>query len=339
MKIAVFRALFLGDLLVAIPALRSLRAGFPRAEITFIGLPWAEQFIARYGDYVDRFLPFPGFPGINEVPVVPGRTERFLAEQRAYGYDLAVAMHGRGDTSNPFVAALGAKRVAAFYAETPPPGVDTGAPYPEHLSEIERNLALTALLGCPDTGRDLEFPIFPADEAEADLLLAPLGARRPLAGIHTGASWPLRRWPPEYFAQVGDYLAEWYGSEIVLTGGDLERDAALAVEHAMRIEALSLVGKTSLGGLAAVLRRLDLFISNDTGPAHLAVATGTPSVTIFGPAEYHRWAHLDRDRHPVITHPDLAHAAVDETYMRAIAPGRVMAAADGLLSGVMAWSA
>lgn len=340
MKIAVFRGTFLGDLLVAIPALRSLRAGFPEAEITFIGLPWAAHFIARYHQYVDRFLPFPGYSGINEIPVIPERTARFLQEQQAYHYDLAIAMHGRGETSNAFVLALGAQRVAAFYPETlRSPGVDIGAPYPEHLSEIERNLALVSLLGCPRTGTHLEFPLTPTDLAGADTLLSPLGNRRPLVGLHPGASWVGRRWPPTYFAQVADDLAAWYGAGIVLTGGPTEVQTVLAVEHAMHSEALSLAGSTDLGTLGAVLSRLDLFISNDTGPAHLAVALNTPSITIFGPAEYHRWAHLDQSRHPVITHPDGARASVDEHYMSAIAPRKVLATAHDLLKGAVLWSA
>src|SRR5690348_12355226 len=87
-RIAIFRALYLGDLLLAIPALRAIRSHFPDAEITLIGLPWAASFVHRYSHYIDRFVEFAGYPGIDEVPVDPERTEHFLAEQRDYGYDL-----------------------------------------------------------------------------------------------------------------------------------------------------------------------------------------------------------------------------------------------------------
>ncbi|MPZ13114.1 MAG: hypothetical protein GEU73_01590 [Chloroflexi bacterium] len=81
-RIVVVRALYLGDMLIAVPALRALRRRFPGAEMTLIGLPWAADLARRLG-YVDRFLEFPGFPGIPEAPVEPERTEAFLVEARA----------------------------------------------------------------------------------------------------------------------------------------------------------------------------------------------------------------------------------------------------------------
>ena len=82
-RIAVVRALQLGDLLVAVPALRALRARFPHAEVTLIGLPWAASFAQRFSRYVDRFVEFPGWPGILEAPYDAGRT---LAEAQDGDY-------------------------------------------------------------------------------------------------------------------------------------------------------------------------------------------------------------------------------------------------------------
>ncbi|CAA9371830.1 MAG: ADP-heptose--lipooligosaccharide heptosyltransferase II, partial [uncultured Chloroflexia bacterium] len=104
-RIAIYRGLFLGDLLCSVPTFRALRQGFPHAEITLIGLPWAEDFVRR-SPYLDYFLHFPSFPGILEVPQDPARTAAFFAEAHATRYDLAIQMHGSGNTSNGFVAGL-----------------------------------------------------------------------------------------------------------------------------------------------------------------------------------------------------------------------------------------
>ncbi|MFL5845870.1 MAG: glycosyltransferase family 9 protein, partial [Solirubrobacteraceae bacterium] len=112
-RIAVFRALFLGDLLCSIPALNALDRRFPDAEITLVGLPWAKELAERL-PAVDHFAEFPGYPGIPEVPCGPGRMTDFLAEARRVGYDLAIQLHGSGEISNGFVADLGASTSLGF---------------------------------------------------------------------------------------------------------------------------------------------------------------------------------------------------------------------------------
>src|SRR3989440_10741404 len=139
-RIAIFRALQLGDLLQAIPALRAIRAGFPNAEITLIGLPWAKSFIQRFHHYVDRFVEFVGFPGISEVEVIPEYIAGFIEEQRAYGYDIAIQMHGSGRASNRFILALGAKMTVGYYTGLCPEGLALSAPYPYRQPEVYRNL-------------------------------------------------------------------------------------------------------------------------------------------------------------------------------------------------------
>ena len=303
-RIGILRALHLGDLLLAVPALRSIRAGFPEAEITLIGLPWASDFVRRFSHYLDRFVEFAGYPGIPEVDFDAERSAQFLADQRAYRYDLVIQMHGSGQTSNPCAIALGGRYTAGYYVGDPPDGLDLAFPYPSDQPEVARNLALARSLGCPDCGTALEFPLHESDRAEAAQLLEPVLQRgQRCIGLHVGARAPARRWPAERFAAVGDTLARRFGALIVLTGSRSELPLVESVARMMTAPPLVAAGKTSLGGLAAVIERLDLFISNDTGPAHLAVATDTPSITIFGPADYRRWAPLDRERHRIIQEP------------------------------------
>ncbi len=310
-RIAIFRALFLGDLLCTTPAFRALKRRFPGAEITLIGLPWARAMVERLPD-LDRFEPFPGYDGIMETPYDPARTAAFFAAARARGYDLALQMHGAGEVSNGFVAGLGA-RVTAGYRRGGDDRLTLSLPYDFEEHEVRRWLRLGALVGTPTDDTRLDFPIAPAEHARAAALLAATpgttgsaesAIRNPQSairiGLHPGAKDPARRWPVACFAALGDALAGRHGARIVLTGGAGERAITAAVRRAMRAPALDLAGATDLGSFAAVLARLDLLVTNDTGASHLAAATGTPSVVLFGPSRPAEWAPLDRGRHRTV---------------------------------------
>jgi len=335
-RIAVFRALHLGDLLLAVPAFRALRAAYPHAEISLIGLPWARWFVERFDGYIDRLIEFSGFPGVLEVEYSAKRAESALSDLRAEQFDLLIQLHGSGQTSNRFIEAIAGPetRTAGSFVGERPSFLTVAVPYPSGAPEIERNLNVMRRLGCPDTGSALELPLLPQDLSEADRLLAPVATRRPLIGLHPGASYPARRWAAERFAVVADRLSERHGATILLTGGPGEAALAAEVAARMRAPALNLARCTSLGGLAALIARLDLFISNDTGPAHFANALDVPSVTIFGPAEFSRWAPLDRERHIVVRHPVVCSPCphrvcpIDHRCLHWITPDEVLAAAE-----------
>ncbi|HEX6293272.1 MAG TPA: glycosyltransferase family 9 protein [Herpetosiphonaceae bacterium] len=301
-KIAIFRALFLGDLLCAVPALRALRRRYPHAEITLIGLSWAADFVRRV-PYVDRFVAFPGYEGVREVPYNARQTRAFLAEAHATGYDLALQMHGTGEVSNGFVAALGA-RVSLGYRAAADDRLAFSLLYEARQHEILRWLRLVEVLGAPTDDLRTEFPVTKAEERQAiELLAAPslYGSRSgQVIGLHAGAKDPARRWSPERFAAVADALVERFGARIVLTGSAGERNITAAVQGAMRHPVRDLAGLTDLGTFAALIGHLDLLITNDTGASHLAAAANTPSVVLFGPSRPEEWAPLDRERHHVI---------------------------------------
>ncbi|QEH34771.1 Lipopolysaccharide core heptosyltransferase RfaQ [Aquisphaera giovannonii] len=300
-RMAILRALKLGDMLCAVPALRAIRSAFPAAEVVLVGLPWASEFVARYPAYLDGFREFPGYPGLPEREPDLARLPGFLGEMRAERFDLAIQMHGSGRISNAVVAEFGARITAGFYE----PGImcpdpATFLPFPERGLELRRLLQLTAHLGIPPDGEALEFPLSEAERSGAAALAHSIGiGSRDFVCIHGGASVPERRWPVDRFAEVADAMAG-RGLEVVLTGSGAEVGITGAIARAMRAPAIDLAGRTPLGTLAAILERARLLVCNDTGVSHLADALGLPSVVISTGDNPDRWAPADRIRHRVL---------------------------------------
>jgi ADP-heptose:LPS heptosyltransferase len=287
----------LGDMLCVVPALRCLRAALPEAHVTLVGLPGARWMQERFPGYLDDFLEFPGFPGIPEVPVDTRRLPEILAAVQGR-FDLALQMHGSGSNSNSFTLLLGARISAGFYLPALwCPSPEHFAPYPAHLQEVRRWLALMEFLGAPTGNEALEFPVLPADRER--LQAAWPGHRAGYVCLHPGANEAQRRWPVERFAAVGDALAD-EGMTVVLTGTGAEREITSAVARAMRQEAVDLAGRTDLGALAALMQGAALVVCNDTGVSHLAAALKTPSVVIFAASDPERWAPLDGRLHRAV---------------------------------------
>jgi heptosyltransferase-2 len=162
------------------------------------------------------------------------------------------------------------------------------------LDEIERLLRLLEPLGIhnPSTWPDIRLPEAALRKAGDILGLAAAQPRRPLLGMHPGSVWATKRWPEEYFARLGA-LAIDRGAGVALFAGPGEERMAGRTEALMRqglppgldgnAAILNLAGALSLAELAACIRRLDCYVSNDSGPMHLAWAQHVPLVAIFGP--------------------------------------------------------
>jgi ADP-heptose:LPS heptosyltransferase len=280
--ILAYRALGLGDLLTAVPALRALRDAFPGHEVV-LAAPAALAPLARLSGAVD-----------DVVDTAP------LAVPAVRGADVAVNLHGRGPQSHRAVLATGPRRMIAFAA----PGVRPSA------AEAQR-VPLGGWFEGPEWRagehevarwcRLLEESGIPADPSRLDL---PAPGPSPAPGatvVHPGAGSPARRWPAERWAAVARAERE-AGRRVVVTGSRSERLLAETVAGAAGLGADDvLAGRTDLMELAAVVAGAGLVLCGDTGVAHLATAFGVPSVVLFGPTPPSEWGPPpDRDRHVVL---------------------------------------
>ena len=293
-------------MLCAVPALRALRASYPRARITLIGLPWSRRLASRYPDYIDDVLVFPGHPEMPEREPIPDALPAFLREVRRRDFDLALQMHGSGRVTNPIVARFGARTRAGFHEPSVrAPADGTFISWPTEGYEAQRLLALADGLGVERRGDWLEFPVRGSDVAELSALASEGGwelTPAEYACIHPGARHAAKRWAPERFAAVADSLAG-QGLRVVLTGTTSEAWMTRAVAGAMRHHAIDAAGPMSLGALAALLRGARFVVCNDTGVSHLAAALRVPSVIVFLSADPDRWAPPDGERHRALYDP------------------------------------
>lgn len=302
-KIAIVRALpGLGDFLCAIPALRALRAAFPQAKVTFIGLPNSQGLVERFSQYIDEFVVLPGYPGLPEQPVNLAALPDFFEQLRSRKFDLAIQMHGSGVVTNPLTLGLGATRTIGFFQSGQPcPDSASFLPFIEAEHEILRYLRLLEFVGIPALDVEMEFPITKVDRQEFQTLSQLYGFNRYVC-IHAGASVPSRCWSSDRFAAIGEFLSQ-QGWQVVLTGTCAERGLTEAISRLIKAPTINLAGRTSLGTLAALLESCKLLVCNDTGISHLAAALKVPSAVIFSGSDPQRWSPLDKQRHRSIVPP------------------------------------
>lgn len=266
-QLVVLRALGMGDLLTALPALRGLAAAFPDHRRVLVG-PAALAWLV--GDAVDEVVDADLRRGFAPLP-------RSLASP-----DVAVNLHGRGPESTRVLQALGPGRlIAVSCAEA---GVD-GPEWRDDEHEVARWCRLLA-----DSG-------IPTDPTRLGIDVAPDPAAAGATIVHPGSASPTRRWPPERWAAVARALAA-DGERVLVTGDPGEVDLARSVADGAGLPAHAvLAGRTDIAGLAALVAGARRLVCADTGVGHLATATGTPSVVLFGPVPPSEWGPPPLARH------------------------------------------
>lgn len=260
---------WLGDALMARPALHAVRAAHPRAEITACG-PRALLELLAPERLWQRAEVLPGVPGL-------------VGRLRAARFDAALVLPP--SFSSAWLAfRSGARQRVGFAHEGRSPLLTRALRRPAR-GDLHLGREYLRLAGCLEA-REVTVPVLRVDEAamrEAADLLGRMGWKdRRFAILGPGAAYgPAKRWDPERFAALGLELAA-RGLSVLVCGAAAERGTCEHVAAAIGAQARSLAGVTSLPAQAALCARAKVVVSNDSGLAHLAAATGAPTVVVFG---------------------------------------------------------
>lgn len=309
------RALGIGDFVTAIPALRGLRAAFPRHELV-LATPAALTPLVDATGVVDRIFATP--PYVRR----PIDSLNWTGPRPA----VAVNLHGKGPQSHRALLATDPVQFIG-YAQPALQWLE-GPRWSDEEHEIEHWCRLLRWYGIRAGSPG------PADPADAaGLALDPPPPVPPWAGavvVHPGASGPERRWPVSRFAAVARRLAA-SGYRVLVSGSPGEAaDAYQVAAGAGLPPSAVLAGRTDVGALAALVAHAELVICGDTGVAHLATAYGTRSVLLFGPMPPWRWGPPPGDpRHTVLWHGPRGLADIGADEVSTAAHAQLVAAKSG----------
>jgi ADP-heptose:LPS heptosyltransferase len=291
-RILCFRLERIGDLLMTGPAMADLRALAPGASIDLVVGSWNRE-IAEAFPGIDRvelldaeWLTRSGEAGLSAVGLAMQ-----AARWRSRRYDLAINFEPDIRT-NLAIAAAGARQTAGFASGGGGALLDVALDYDTaaHTIDNARRLVHAAVGRAPDAPAPWTLRLPDDLRLEASRVLASLQGRLKV-GLHVSGGRAIKQWPETRFRELAERLVRDRSAGIVLTGTPGDRAQVDLVRTALPPDrVIDLSGHAGLLKAAAVIAQLDLFITGDTGPMHLANAVGTPVVAVFGPSDPRRYA-------------------------------------------------
>lgn len=334
-KILVRAVNWIGDAVMTTPAVDTIRANFPQAEITVLANPAVAPVFANY-DGVDRVITFDR-KGAHRG--VLGRL-RLAAELRTHRFDLAIMLPNSFDSALvPWLARIPQRAGKDSDAR----GFILTHRYPRLMQRSDTHQVLNYLsmleyFGLQPAKAVLRLQTTAAEDGELAALLAlrGIGPQDLVLGINPGAAFgSAKRWYPERFGEVAKELAQRWGAKIVITGGAGETEMAARIEECLVGDCANFAGSTSVRQLLALIKRCDFFITNDSGPMHIAAAFEVPLVAIFGSTD-HRTTSAFFDQGAIVrSGADCApchkrECPTDHRCMTQVSAGQVVEAAETL---------
>jgi heptosyltransferase II len=299
MKIALFLPNWIGDAVMATPALRALRAKYREAEIVGVLRPPVGDALAGL-DFFDRVLEHQPRGTTPEA-----RGWHFVRRLQAQRFDLAVLFPN--SLRSALVARLANIKRRVGFARDGRSLLLTDAlePKPRAVPNpvLDEYLRLAGHLGCDVSDRSTEVAVLPADERELARFWSAYPSDWPAKGVFClnpgGAFGAAKHWPTESFADLARSIVDHLNRTVLVLCGPAERDEARRIVHlASRERVVSLADfRTSVGLTKAAIRSAEMVVTTDSGPRHFAQPFGVPVVTIFGPT-HQQWSDTD-DAHAV----------------------------------------
>jgi lipopolysaccharide heptosyltransferase II len=288
-RILLLRLERIGDLLMALPAMADVRAAAPAAQIDLVVGSWNAD-IARAIEPVNRVQALDARWLSREGDGLGMRSLiRAARRWRMADYDLAINFEP-DIRSNLLLAAAGAAWTAGYRSGGGGALLDLALDYDPraHTTDNARRLVAAAF---GKAGREQPPPtLIVPEDAHANAARRLSLARGALIGLHVSGGRPIKQWDPERFAEVARRLLAGGEATIVLTGSAGDRPLVERVKQQLpNTGVIDVAGHVDLLTLAGILTRLDVLITGDTGPMHLATAVGTPVVAVFGPSDPARY--------------------------------------------------
>ena len=268
---------WIGDMVLLTPALRALKDAYPDASLMLLLRPRVVELMKTH-PWVDACL-------VDTKAVGKFRSLTKLVSQiREQRFDIAIVLHPTSfrNALLPFLARVPV-RVGSNVSGR---GILLTATCADStdVHEVHRYLCVLQLLGISEASPELAFWHTDADRQAVQHLLQSEGIspQERLIGINLGTTWETKRWAVENFATVIQHIARVHtDAKIILTGASTEQALAKALPDSAAT--INLVGKTTLLQLGALLERIGVYLTCDSGPMHIAAAVGTPTVSLFGP--------------------------------------------------------
>ena len=282
MKIVVRAPNWIGDAILSMPALDSLRKNFPDAEIWITASSWTKGIFVPL-DWISGTISLSNKNSYKNI-----RSD--AQELKEHNFDIGILFTNSYGSALLFWLAkipqrwgyardgrhlLLTKRVRFSPLEAP-------------RHHIQYYLSLISKLGLETEPAQLDFPLTEEALSQSQALLQSLSLDRnkPIIILSPGASYgPAKRWPTSFFSRLATLLQSNYNAEVLIIGSDTDNEIARSITEAMPKKPYDLTGQTTLPQLAGSISQSALFITNDSGPMHLANALKVPVVAIFGPTD------------------------------------------------------